>query len=75
MMTQAPTPPIGFHSARGALKLEACTAQFVPGELSHKILREARAQQEEVDAEAAGLGPTDRRSVSIPRPVCSLRPC
>ena len=43
--------------------LRLCGAQFVPGELSHKILREARAQQEEVDAEEAGLGPTGRRSV------------
>ena len=38
--------------------------QFVPGELSHKILREARAQQEEVDAEEAGLGPSGRRTAS-----------
>ena len=46
--------------------------QFVPGELSHKILREARAQQEEVDAEEAGHGTAGRRSVSA---SCPPVPC
>ena len=40
--------------------------QFVPGQLSGKILREARAQQEEVDAEEAGLGPAAHRTVCNP---------